>query len=970
MVRKVFFALSLAASTASADILLDGEWKVAGNGLAGTVRIPGTLADSGLGRKTSEADYLATSDVQQRGALMRERLYEGKAVYSRTFSVSPAQAAQSWELLLERVMWRSSVKIDGEDFGWRDSLGTPHVYRIGRLSAGIHKLEIEIDNSCFYGFSRYAHSYGPVMQSVWHGILGKVELRVENPLSAARIFAPYPLDAGSFKVEVGEVKIDSLEIKNLAVDSWRQVGGIVEIFLAEAPAGWNEFHPRLYTLELSAGAFTRTVRFGFRSYAAKGHALYVNGVKTFMRGNVDNCNFAKTGAPPTDKRSWLDIFRTLKYEDGINLVRFHSWCPPGAAFEAADEIGMYLMPEVGVWTDSWMAGRDKSRPAPHPLGKGYDVDEFVKRELKDIVDAYGNHPSFVSLGLGNELGNSDFKVMADWIGDTRRYDPRRLYFASTARTITEEDDFSVTHLVPGIGWVRQRFFPKTDWDYEDVYPRAPVPVMAHEIGQWPVYPLWDSLEKFDGGVLKPYNLLRYRRQAESNGVMRFNRIFHEASAKANRLVYKEEVESFLRTPSCAGVQLLNVQDFTGQGEALVGWRDAFYDLKPAFECEKPFRDIWGEVNFLARFEKFTWVVGETFKARMQVRNLTERVIPEGTAFPCTLDGRRTELILAGDVGPGDVGEAGEVVFKTGVDDIGKHVLKFGSNEWSFWVFPDEGVEEAPEGLTVTDDCRLAAEKLASGGTVVFTGKGRRTAKDTFLPVYWSVIHFDNKNPLAATLGTWVDSKHPALKGFVTENWADWQWQSLVDGATVHELSGFPADYTPICLSVSDFHLSLFLSSLYEVKVGKGRLLVCGYRLDGADPASRRLRASLFDYLASTPAENLPQMDRMWFERTFMPLKTVEVKNDFKVFDEGGWKVLRINGADAVCGTFKVRFTVGSKVEKAEFEGRPAELRAHGDTLESYAKVMREDMLDGTLEFRFRCGGGAAVESVLMKEDEQ
>jgi hypothetical protein len=146
MVRKVFFVLSLAASTASADILLDGEWKVTGNGLVGTVKIPGTLADSGLGRKTSEADYLATSDVQQRGALMRERLYEGKAVYARTFSVSQAQAAQSWELLLERVMWRSSVKIDGEDFGWRDSLGTPHVYRIGRLSGGVHKLEIEIDN--------------------------------------------------------------------------------------------------------------------------------------------------------------------------------------------------------------------------------------------------------------------------------------------------------------------------------------------------------------------------------------------------------------------------------------------------------------------------------------------------------------------------------------------------------------------------------------------------------------------------------------------------------------------------------------------------------------------------------------------------------------------------------------------------------------------------------------------------------
>jgi hypothetical protein len=966
MVRKVFFALSLAASTVSADILLDGDWKVAGKDLAGTVKIPGTLADSGLGRKTSEREYLTTSDVQQRGALVRDRLYEGRAVYSREFEVSAAGAGKSWELVLERVMWRSEVKIDGEEIGWRDSLGTPHVYHIGTLAAGRHRLEVTVDNSCFYGFSRYSHSYGPVMQSVWHGILGKVALRPANPLASARVFAPYPLE-GAFKVEVGDVKIDSLSVSGLEIESWKQDGNTVEVVPAADPVGWNEFNPRLYSLRLKAGEYSHTVRFGFRSYSVKDRAIYVNGVKTFMRGNVDNCNFAGTGAPPTGKRAWLDIFRTLKYEDGINLVRFHSWCPPGAAFEAADEVGIYLMPEVGIWTDKWMAGRDKGRPAPSPLGLGHDVDAFVKRELKDIVDAYGNHPSFVSLGLGNELGNSDFKVMGDWIGDTRKYDPRRLYFASTARTITEEDDFSVTHLVPGIGWVRGRFKDNTDWDYEDVYSRTPVPVMAHEIGQWPVYPLWDSLEKFNRGILRPYNLLCYRRQAESNGVMRFNRMFHEASAKANRLVYKEEVESFMRTPSCAGVQLLNVQDFTGQGEALVGWRDAFYDLKPAFECEKPFRDIWGEVNFLARFEKFSWVVGETFRARMQVRNMTDSVLPEGTSFRCELDGRSTRLVLSGDVAPGELGEAGEVAFKGTAEDVGKHVLKFGSNEWSFWIYPDEGTVKIPESMVMTDDYGRAAEVLAAGGTVIYTGKGRRTAKDTFLPVYWSVIHFENKNPLAATLGTWVDSSHPALKGFITEDWADWQWQSLVNGATVHELRDMPADYMPICLSVSDFHVSLFLSSLYEVKVGEGRLLVCGYRLDGADPASRRLRASLVDYLASSSGEKLPRMSAQWFDRSFRPVRKVEVKKGIKIVEENGWKVFRIDGAEAFCGTFKAVFA-GGGVSKAEFEGRPAEIGKSANAVEATAKVMSEDMLDGVLEFRFRAGAEVSIESFSMTED--
>jgi hypothetical protein len=967
MVRNVFLSVALAVSTAGADILLDGDWEVSGKDLAGTVKIPGTLADSGLGRKTSEKEYLATADVQQRGALVRDRLYEGKAVYVREFEVSAADAGKSWELVLERVMWRSEVKIDGREIGWRDSLSTPHVYRVGTLAAGRHRLEVAVDNSCFYGFSRYAHSYGPVMQSVWHGILGKVAFRPANPLASARVFAPYPPE-GAFKVEVGDVKIDSLSVPGLKIESWKQDGDTVEVAPAENPVGWSEFNPRLYTLRLKAGEYSHSIRFGFRSYSAKDRAFYVNGVKSFMRGNVDNCNFAETGAPPTDKRPWLDIFRTLKYEDGINLVRFHSWCPPAAAFEAADELGVYLMPEVGIWTDKWMAGRDRDRPAPSPLGHGHDVDAFVERELRDIVDAYGNHPSFVSLGIGNELGNSDFKVMADWIADIRKHDPRRLYFASTARTITEEDDFSVTHLVPGIGWVRGRFKDNTDWDYEDVYSKTPVPVMAHEIGQWPVYPLWDSLEKFDRGILRPYNLLRYRRQAESNGVMRFNRIYHEASAKANRLVYKEEVESFLRTPSCAGVQLLNVQDFTGQGEALVGWRDAFYDLKPAFECEKPFRDIWGEVNFLARFEKFAWVAGEKFRARLLVRNLTGKKLRAGTTFDCSLDGRCCEVVLPADIGVGEIGEAGDVVYDCGENDVGKHTLRFGSNEWSFWVYPDEKTVAVPDGIVMTGDYAAAAKALASGGTVLYTGEGRRTAKDTFLPVYWSVIHFENKNPLAATLGTWVDSSHPALKGFITEDWADWQWQGLVDGATVHELRDMPDDYMPICLSVSDFHVSLFLSSLYEVKVGEGRLLVCGYRLDGADPVSRRLRASLVDYLATTDGAELARMDAQWFERSFRPLRKAKVEKVVKVVEENGWKVFRIDGAEAFCGTFKVRFA-GGEVSQAEFEGRPASVTGRGGTCEAAAKVMSEDMLDGVLEFRFRAGADVSVAAVSMTEDE-
>ena len=931
---------------------LSGRWEVEGNGLSGNVSLPGTLCDAGLGREMTEMDYATSKDIRQRGALMRARQYIGRAVYSREFEVAQNGEGRSLELVLERVMWRSEVKIDGREFGWRDSLGTPHVYKIGALAAGRHRIEIAVDNSCFYGFSRFSHSYGPVMQSVWHGVLGNIGLRRENGLARARVFASSPSD-GKFTVKVPEgVVVDNLSVEGLAVSRWERKGDLITVSLSEEPMGWNEFHPKMYLLTLEGDGQKADVRFAFRSIRAGKNSLYVNGVRTFMRGNVDNCNFAKTGSPAMTKAEWLEIFRRLKNEDGINLVRFHSWCPPGAAFEAADEIGIYLMPEAGIWTDRWMAGRDKSQPAPQAVGHGLPVDDFVKRELRDILDAYGNSPSFISLAIGNELGNSNFEVMGNWMGELRRYDPSRLYFASTARNITKEDDLTVTHLVPDVGWTRRRFFPKTDWDYEDVYSRAPIPVMAHEIGQWPVYPMWESLEDFDG-ALKAYNLFPYRRIAQRRGTIRFNRRFHEASAKANRLVYKEEVESFLRTPSCAGVQLLNVQDFTGQGEALVGWRDAFYELKPAFVNENPFCDIWGEMNFLARFEKFTWKKGEVFKAELQIRNLSEKTIPASTEYEYGFDGNVQKLKIATDIPPGELASVGKVEFAPKCDLAGKHTLRFGSNSWDFWFYPDESVCPVPCNVVHTADYLTAKQALEAGKTVLFTGKGRKYAKDKFLPVYWSVIHFANKNPLAATLGTWVDSAHPALEHFPAENWADWQWQSLVNGAIVHELTDMPEGYEPICLTVSDFHHSLFLSSLFEVKVGAGRLLVCGYDIDKGDLPSKRLRSSLMSYLSSKGAK-VPVMTADWFASMFAPGNKGEDGKGIRFSVNGDWLEAVICGEEAVCATFRAIFGKNAKPAQAMVEGRPCAIRQTDKDLVVEAKVMREDMLDG--EIVFRCKG--------------
>ena len=149
-----------------------------------------------------------------------------------------------------------------------------------------------------------------------------------------------------------------------------------------------------------------------------------------MRGNLDCLHFPLTGYPSCDIQEWERIFRIYK-SYGLNHVRFHSWCPPEAAFTAADRIGIYIQAEV-LWIDWWMSVVRKERPEmttrglPKGLGHNPSADKFVPEELQRMIEAYGNHPSFTMLCIGNELGNSNFDIMQQWIKSLQEKDPRRL----------------------------------------------------------------------------------------------------------------------------------------------------------------------------------------------------------------------------------------------------------------------------------------------------------------------------------------------------------------------------------------------------------------------------------------------------------------------------------------------------------------------------------------------------------------
>ena len=1028
---------------------LAGTWRVTGENISGELHLPGTLADAKLGRHKTAADWAADGNSKvtshgdpSKGALTREWQYRGKAVYERKIELSPEEARYPLELVLERVMLHSELAIDGETVGSRDSLAVEHVYSIPQrlTKPGLHTIRLTLDNSNRYGFSEWAHSYGPVMQSVWHGVVGQIALRRQSPLRQTRVFAPWPANEkltvevpDSFDATDGNISISSLaaSVAALKPSPYRKDFKLVELKLDREPEPWSEHHPNLYTLTLrdEANAFTHTIRFGFRSIAAHDHALWINGFKWFMRGNLDCCHFPLTGAPDTTKAWWRETFRKLRDEDGINAIRFHSWTPPKAAFDAADEMGMYCIVEAGIWQDKWMHS--------DLIGHGKPIDSFTQAELRTILERRGNSPSFISLGIGNELGGSDFMAMGKWMDDCRAFDPGRLYIATTARGTSPGDDYVSTHRQKDVGMVRERLFTGTDWDYEDVYGRIALPTVAHEIGQWPIYVDWDhELPKYTG-VLRPYNLEHYRDIAEKSGTRRFWPRFRVASAKLNRLMYKDEVESFMRTPSCAGLQLLSAQDFTGQFEAMIGWRDSFYDLKPAVKEFAPFRDIFNELPHLARFGKYCWWVGETYKATLVLRNITEKPIAAGTEFKWSVvDNSRVKVKhveRVESIAPGEVGIVGKVSLPLTDEMAGKKfLLTFGRNSWPFWVFKNsraERVDRAEVVETASFDDAVAA--LERGGRVLYIGRSAKCAKSHFKPVYWSAGHFKQANAELSSLGYWVDAVHPALHGFTTEDWADWQWYNLVEGGVKHGISDLPDGFEAIVIPVPDLHYSTPMGMLFELKAGRGRLMVCGLNLsDRTKPEVCAMRDSIRSYMLSDDFNPAVSVEIGKFRDAFEPLASesrkrppefadapvyiaaaveLDVANksvpwkpslDMAEMKQGTYKVsgkrvwgawhdstgsfwhgknitVTLTGLMPVTGKIHVRFrdpNQNNRSGRGKCEGRSFEIPKHQDAKDGvfWAKlpVMREDFLDGKIEVSCEAltGPNLMIDRVILTED--
>jgi len=204
----LFCLLGLTLSGHSQEtISLAGEWRVRLDDkntgeqqhwckqLSGEkIRLPGTLDEAGIGKPTTlTADKL---DKQVLLHLTRKHSYIGYAWYSREISIPQSFACKDIELLFERALWTTKLWIDGQEAGSRESLSTPHRYDQDLntlLTPGRHLIVIRIDNSKQYDLSvkNMAHAYTDETQTIWNGILGRMEL-IAHDKARITSLAAYP----------------------------------------------------------------------------------------------------------------------------------------------------------------------------------------------------------------------------------------------------------------------------------------------------------------------------------------------------------------------------------------------------------------------------------------------------------------------------------------------------------------------------------------------------------------------------------------------------------------------------------------------------------------------------------------------------------------------------------------------------------------------------------------------------------
>jgi len=866
-------------------IMLPGSMTTNGLGNDITVNTPwtGSIEDSTWFRSPEYKQYRKPGNIKVPFWLQPTKYYKGAAWYQKKVTVPALWSKKHIELYIERSHWETTVWVDDKQIGMQNSLSTAQVFDLSaELSPGSHQITIRVDNRVKdFNVGQNSHSISDHTQTNWNGMIGQLFLEakplvyiddvqlypdVKNKLVKARVQiinrTGKPVST-TVSLLATSAKVTTLKALSKKVSVIKDT--VVEITypMGEKPLLWSEFTPDIYKMHVGLTTTAnekdeRSVTFGMRDFSSWGTQFTINGKPTFLRGTLECAAYPKTGFPPTDLQSWMKII-TICRSYGLNHLRFHSWCPPDAAFEAADRLGFYFQIECASWANQGAT-----------IGDGHPLDQYIYDESNRIIKAYGNHPSFCMMNYGNEpAGKNMVKYLTDFVAYWKQKDPRRLYSTGSGWPIINGSDYNSTPDPRIQGWgqglksIINGEPPRADYDWTDIIKKWQHPTVSHEIGQWCVYPDFKEISQYDG-VLKAKNFEIFHDQLKKNGLENLAEDFLFASGKLQVLCYKADIEAALRTPGFGGFQLLGLNDFPGQGTALVGVINPFWRDK-GYVTGKEYSQFCNAIVPLARLLKMIYLNNETFTVPVEIAQFGRQELSHVTP-KWSIKNDAGDILFKGELGTTNIPLGNSIklgVIKQPLNSVTKPAkltltvsVAGYENSWEVFVYPAVLPKVNQEIMVTNTIDDKAVETLNKGGKVLLTLKKGVLKADKggniavgFSSIFWNTAWTHSQPPV--TLGILCDPQHPALKEFPTQRYSNWQWWDAMSHSNAIRLDSVATGLQPIVRVIDDWVTAQSLGLVFECKVGNGKMIVSGIDLQSdldKRPEARQLLYSLQSYM--------------------------------------------------------------------------------------------------------------------------
>lgn len=883
------------------------------------IQIPGILQGQGYGEEISYHTHWVSSlhdpmwylrEEYQRGQKegvkvpflsQPPRHYLGVAWYQRKISVEEG----FYELRIECTRWRTQAYLDGMQMGEVTALCAPHCFSLGRLAAGEHTITVRIDNRMLYPYRPDGHGVSDALGATWNGMAGSVELRQIPGAAIGHVRIKPDADRLCLETELvlenrleeavqAELTLTVRDGMSHRTRTWTQklelepgaAHNEISLDCSEISGGWDEFQPDLQKLEISLrsgeGEDRRELPFGFRRVEVREGRFFVNGHPTYLRGTHFGGDFPLTGYPSTDEADWEKILHICR-EWGLNFIRFHSYCPPEAAFAAADRLGVYLQVECAMW---------------NTFREGNGMDEILWEETRRILEAFGHHPSFLMLSPSNEPGGDWGPVLAEWYRRCKEteheFSGQRLYtrqsgwpYQEKPSEITDTDYvyFHRSGYGPHSGGTIRNHVGWGAKDYRASLEGIQYPVITHEMGQWCSYPDFSIIDKFTG-YMKPGNYEVFRESARESHVLEQNQEFVKASGMLQAQMYKEDLEANFRTPHIYGFELLDLHDYLGQGGAFVGILDAFWDNK-GYIMPEEFRRFCGETVLLLRIAKRVFTEGEKLECPAELCHFGRNDL-KGARVCWRLTDSTGAVIRRGSFASRNYGRGkNQEIGSLELDLAGLRTPECYTvelylenteirNQWNIWVYENAAEIPALNRAVYTRSLKEAVQALEEGRRVVYcpysTVMGWNSPYLSERPVFWNA----QMGPRwSRGMGICCDASHPALKYFPTRDYQEYQWSDILRDARGINLKDYPAKFRPVVQPIDEWNRNYKLGLVLEARVGGGSLLLVSSDLERnleTSPAKRQLLRSLLLYADSEEFQPAQEISRECFLSSFADIQ--------------------------------------------------------------------------------------------------